>query len=1044
DAPPPLRFLNPEVPPELDAVVGTLLQKEPQNRFRSAQEVISRLEEMLARGSDDRIDLDRTIQVSLAEPVASSAPQLLEPLFVGRDDEMGCLRRRLEYCRQGEGAMVLLGGESGIGKSRMLDEFGEYLGIQRVKMIRSACPEIERFPYQAFYGLFEYVLQLCRKGGMETLERLMGQHARVIEAIYPMFGEIEGLAALPPLVKLEPYQDKLRAFDAILGVFRKLSGDNLFVFVIDDLQWSDELSLEMLDYLFRNMGGGRFTGTQPLPIMLIGAYREEELKANHPLLDLMRRFSRSERFERLKLNRLNREQFVVMITSMTGYKDWDDRFIDQIYQESEGNPFFTTEILKALIDEGVVRIGAEGLKIADLDLEEMIFETRQDTGSSQLLKIPGSIVDLISRRLDRIGEEAKRVLSQAAVMGLVFNFDVLMRITESDEDFLLDVLDELLKQRLIEEQPGEQDNFRFQHEMIRRILYANTSLRRRRHVHRKIGYAMEELQVDTQETNSDALAYHFYHAGVNLKAIEYMLQASIKAREEFRNEDAVNYARLALDLIDRTDYGTDGKKMILHRQAFLDLRARVLTHVGKFEEAREVTEMLLATTREMEDPTHLTEALLNRGFVDFHLGRFDSAADWFQQALALTRSCALVEKELTVLISIGSIYQQKGEYAEALSTFEKVRDQARQWNDRERLSAALINLGVIYYSIGEYDKSLSCYMESLESYRKARDRARELKAINNIGGIYHYRGDVQAATCWYGDALKLAESIGDRVSAAAILSNLGVISYEKGEYSKSAAYQEKALHISREIGDRQGCAYSLINLGITRQHEGQLKTVLELYQESLRISKDIGDRPLAAYNLFWIGRNHHLGHLYDQTGEFYNQAFTLAEELNMKRLEALINAYRGLLAADLGTPGEGIAQCRAALREGERLGDQETVILARFNIARILLRQQAAEQVGKILAPAVRIIRKNDLKPYQWTLLWLLGRALHQQGRLTAAAKTYKLAVDTVLALMRDVEDRLRGEFIERTDIRALIDGALAVMEEVGDQAGMQQLRAVF
>jgi tetratricopeptide (TPR) repeat protein len=514
-------WYNAQVSPELEGILLKLMAKDPAERYASARDVLNAIEQLTPV-------MAQAVEMPPVSP-ALLLGTVLRSRLVGRDGELRELKSSIELAASGHGQVVLVEGEPGIGKTRLLQEAQVYGRLRGFTVLVGRCYEQETgIPYLPFIEVFQGRFRgMSRADLLDDLGETAPEFVKLIPEVRRTLPDVE------PSPPLEPIQERLRLFSSVAEYLTNLSHRTPLVLVLEDLHWADAASLALLQHLTRALRGER--------VLILGSYRDVELDRKHPLGDVLREMNRERLYNRVSLRRLPREGVGAMVRTMFEVTQVTEEFLDLLYRETEGNPFFVEEVLKSLVEEGV--IGREDgrwrrvKEIAEID-------------------VPQSIKEVIGRRLERVSEACQRALSLAAVIGRRFRFEVLQALGEQPEEELLDSLEEAMRAQLIrEESDAGEVEYDFVHALIREVLYEQLSLRRRMTFHQKVGETLERQYAGRLEAVVEDLAHHFTRAphGEGLeKAIQYSIEAARKAMGLFAHEEAVRYYQSAVELLGET------------------------------------------------------------------------------------------------------------------------------------------------------------------------------------------------------------------------------------------------------------------------------------------------------------------------------------------------------------------------------------------------------------------------------------------------------------------------------------------------------------
>jgi DNA-binding SARP family transcriptional activator/tetratricopeptide (TPR) repeat protein len=446
--------------------------------------------------------------------------------LVGRDAEMAMLEQALAAASMQQGRLVLLGGEPGIGKTRLAEEFAILAGARGAKVRWGGCYELEGAP--AFWPWAQVVRGLAEDLDDERLGSALGSGAADVIQVVPELGERITAPAPPTLLHGEAA--RFRAYEAITHLLTRVASDRPLVVVLDDLHWADVPSLRLLTFA---AGGLRHAS-----VLVLGTYRDVEIGPGHALTETLARLAREPVTERVALRGLTEGDVGRFIAGATGATA-PARFISSLHRRTAGNPFFLGELVRLLDSEGL-------LEAADPT------------------EVPASVREVIGRRLAQLPDGSEQLLTVAALAPDAFRLDVLARVEEVPDDQVLEVVDAALAARLIMEH-HDSGTYRFAHDLVREALYEGVSPPRRGLLHARYGEALEAVVGRRKADEAAAeLAHHFClaatltpprsvpaGAGVAAKGIAYTRRAAAHALARLAYEDAATHYQRGLAVLDR-------------------------------------------------------------------------------------------------------------------------------------------------------------------------------------------------------------------------------------------------------------------------------------------------------------------------------------------------------------------------------------------------------------------------------------------------------------------------------------------------------------
>ena len=454
------------------------------------------------------------------EPRPASVP--LTP-FVGRQHELASLRAALARACSGRGELVLLAGEAGIGKTRLAEELASIATTQGAGVFWGRGAEWDGTP--PYWPWLQMLRALVHATAADALRLQLGSGATAIAQLLPELREQLPDLLLPPAV--EPEQARFQLFEAIRLLLSNSARDRPLVLVFDDMHWADQPSLLLLRFFAREI--------RDVPMLLIGAYRGVEVGRHHSLLEVLTDLAREPASQRMLLRGLVAADIASYLARIAGH-DPPAALVEAVTNETEGNPFFVTEVVRLLVADGKLAHAAA-------------------TGT---VRVPESVREVIARRFERLSPGCAEVLARAAVVGREFSLPVLESSGHLTADALLDVLDEAVAAQIVQAQSAI-GRYRFSHVLFQETLYDGLSIAQRVRLHARIGDALEQLSAADPEPVLADLARHFFQAaplGRAAKAIAYAVQAAEQATTQLAWEDAVGHYQRALqafELLDQPD-----------------------------------------------------------------------------------------------------------------------------------------------------------------------------------------------------------------------------------------------------------------------------------------------------------------------------------------------------------------------------------------------------------------------------------------------------------------------------------------------------------
>jgi class 3 adenylate cyclase len=519
-APIPPSGHRPGVPAALDQLLLRMLAKSPEARPQQAAEIRDAFGLIAAAGvSGDATSHD-----------AAALDRITDSTFLGRERETHELRAAIDDAVGRRGRTVLISGEPGIGKTRLASEAAAYAGLRGAQVLWGRSYAGAGAP--AYWPWVQVIRDYARSHDAETVASDLGSGAFEIAQIV---SEIrERMPEIPESPSLDAEQARFRLFDSVTRFLIGISERQPLAIVLEDLQQGDHPSLMLLAFIARELAHSR--------VLLLGTYRDDELPGDHYLNEVLTALSKERGYARIKLRGLSDQHVKAMLEAVLQQpleRRDELNLADAVCRESEGNPYFTEEIIRHLIDSEV------------LDWRNGRWVTNIRDGAE--LGIPRGVHEVVSRRLEKLPVETLELLSTAAVIGREFDLQILTHVSGLEADAVLARMQPALEGAIVRQATGEPGRYGFAHGATRDALYDDLSAPRRSQLHIAAGEAIEELHEDRIESHLSAIAFHFAKAapyGDAAKAADYAWWAGERAAATYAYEDAVGLYSTALRLFD--------------------------------------------------------------------------------------------------------------------------------------------------------------------------------------------------------------------------------------------------------------------------------------------------------------------------------------------------------------------------------------------------------------------------------------------------------------------------------------------------------------
>lgn len=637
--------------PELDELVLRCLEKEPGSRPQRGQEIAVALRAYLSTIAD-------TEEALLPMPLVGGLPPMparpSSPLF-GREAELAELERCLTAATLGECHFVLLGGEAGLGKTRLLHELEPLARAKGAQVLSGRFSGHETFPYHGFCELIQDYFRSRDSTSMGTDPPDLDDLAPELVGLFPALGEIPELRHsrghhLPDPLSLQGPStgalpgDSTRIFELLARTFARLARGRLLVLLLENLHTAGT-SLNALEYLVRRLG--------PTPTLVVGTWRREEAPRGHPLHNLLRAFAGDQRFCALELQPLPLEEHRRLLTSLLSTESRQPLLVgselaQKLHAATEGNPFFTHELVRALLEAG------------DLTADETGTWALSGAAALGFGSLPETIQQVVETRLERLPEDVRRVLTVASVLGKSFEFRDLQALL-NDADLAEEALEHLLREGLLEEDRRSRGAvLHFRSGVVCDVLHGELSRRRRRSLHRRYAVHLEGRYGAQLERVYPQLVYHFSEGDEAVKTVTYALMLARRAAGAFSPTDTIRAARTALEFME--DYELEGGEV---EGELRQLLAAALRLQGQLLPAlREAAKACQRLEAAGEEGAAAGPALL-AAEIAWQLRRMDETRRFLARGIELARNAGAEERLRKLLVLAATVANLRGEHGKA-------------------------------------------------------------------------------------------------------------------------------------------------------------------------------------------------------------------------------------------------------------------------------------------------------------------------------------------------------------------------------------------
>jgi len=763
---------------------------------------------------------------SLPKPEKIRGIEGLRAEMIGRDKELSDLKECVDELLAGRGQIASIIGEAGVGKSRLATELKEYLK-EKMKdegkrmtnekelhplWLEGRCVSIgESVGYWVFVDILrDYLgfsendsLEECRSKIIEKMQMLFPQRW---EEIVPYLGNLLSVRFEDEKIKYLPAEQlKYQTFLTLRDIFLAIAQQSPILLIFEDLHWADNLSLDVINLLMDTL--------TIAPIMLLCIYRPEKEHRSW-LVGTQASSKCLDRYTEINLRPLNHQESRRLVESLLTIENLPNTVKEMILNKSEGNPFFVEEVIRSLIESGVVYRDGEKW-IAKEEAEKII--------------VPDTIQSIIMARIDRLDEEVRYVLQSASVIGRLFRYRLLQYTTQQERE-LDRYLWKLEEGELVyEEHAIPELEYSFKHVLTQETAYNTILSRRRKEFHRKVAEGYEALYSSRLEEYYDELAYHYSRSDNKEKALNYLVKAGDKSKESFANESAIEYYNQALKLID--DVGSGFKPDPTLGRIYQNM-GEIYSLLSKHKETLECCSKALEYTADKKRRASIHQVM---GDIYEREGKYDPALDHLNTGIAELgddTNCPEIVRIYLILVEI--IGGHKGNLEEAKNIV------LQGWKIVE---------GTEYYSevIEIYDylrwvfrdnkdnaKAFEYAHKAIDAAKKSGNAYLIANSTSGLGWEHLINGEEDIGIKFIIEAIDILKTIGHNYAIGVQYYSLARFYHEKRNWDKVVEYLECYLMVP----DHPWHNYLITHLAWAYLRKGDAEKAIEYSKKSLEVFFD--------------------------------------------------------------------------------------------------------------------------------------------------------------------------------------------------------------
>ncbi|MDR3578048.1 MAG: tetratricopeptide repeat protein [Anaerolineaceae bacterium] len=752
----------------------------------------------------------------------------LKTQFVGRKSELLAMQAFGQNLQFKKGGLILIEGDPGIGKSRLMREFVLELSAGGALIWWASCTARRSdFAFSLFSDLILQAFDLQANLTGEQISARIDQKLKSLPAdLLETYPYLQILAGVRPtgllgekLTALEPEQLRRQIFVAVRKVIVTIASKQPLALVLDDLQWIDPISADLLTFLLNMISEH--------PVLIIGAMRSTEESLLKKDIVHIREVHFGELIE-IRMNPLSMDESHILLDKFLSSANLPRNVIDLIVRQSGGNPYFIEEFVRMLLEKDFLRISRDG----NLEINQSF--------NIESLNVPPSLEMLIRARVDSLPDLTRKLLQVASIIGRTFNAGLLSRVAK--EENFQERLKTLQNRGMLS--LVENDYYEFSHPLIETIVYNSVLRAHRDALHRRTAQALEAQWSGNETEHAEDLAYHFERGGENHKAQYYLILSGERAAARHANEAALKYFERAAELLTVLP-----KTSVEVRWRIACGLGEVYQFVGNYDASKLALQSGLGLIKSHELTSAQQAGLYRRlGETALKRGEHEEANQFFRQAIAILGT-PILSQDLTEsarnLARSGWSYFRQAKLEDALRVGMQARIYAQQANSPGDLAMVLNLLGGVYYRMGQPAQAVQMTQEAMKNWEEIGYSWGVAVTLGNLGILEVAVGNWDAAYDFFQKSLILRQEMGDVEGVATINHNLGSLERDRGNLEESEVFFRNSLAVARPFQMSWHIANSSMGLAQALLKKGQADRAMEVLQENISLADEIEARDIS-------------------------------------------------------------------------------------------------------------------------------------------------------------------------------------------------------
>ncbi len=814
-----------KIPKELRSIILKLLQRMPSDRYLNAYEVMHELKQFIGESTEFNLgELYYEDIVSENYCQFEDISKIKNEIFINRTN------------------FILIQGEKGVGKSTLIRVIKKFLKMEEVEFIEVSC----NLSKMSAFALLNHLLGNIIASGENERKDLIERFA---DSLYQIFPLIKNKGYLKNRIFATP--PKNQYFDDILNFLLEFyKSREKVIFIIENLQWCDPESLEILQYIIENLIGSK--------ILFLATIRSEFQSCPSYIIDFLNRLKIKNLSSTFTLENFSLEKTKYFLSKSFPECKKLDELSEKVYSKTNGNPMYIKLLLKKLLKDGIISYEQGRIDIGDIDFDKINFTVELN--------------DSLKELINKLSEPQLKIMKICAISNGKLPFDIIKYVGNMESDELKKELSFLLEKKLILEEiiDGIASYYISQLE-LKELIFRNISEKELVNLYFELGSTFEKVYCENLHNYAEDVAEYFLKGQNFKKAFDYFKIAAENARKKYLPNRAISNFRKCIDIYKNNQdlfRPDDSVEVYLKLGSTFELE-------GEYGKAYDVYSEFVEVAKTLNDKKLLADAYENLGIVSWRLGNFQDSIKFHKMSLEIWENLKDDGKIARNLSFIGSVYWTMGENNKALDYYTKSLPVFKKIKDRIRYAGICHNIGLVYYNLGETEKAYIYLKKSLRIFKKQKDKRSIARNLHTLSSVYYVPNLlIRKALRGYKTAMKYFEEVGDTQGIAACLRDIGGILSSQCRFNDAIDTLKKALTLFESIGEKRGILTTYIALGEVYSTTQTYQQGLNYFKESVELSNKINER-----HMFLIAQNN-LANILREIGDIKK-----AEELHLECFE---------------------------------------------------------------------------------------------------------------------------------------------------------------